>query len=345
MKNITRLLSVLLVLMSLLLLTIPASAQSPTPVPQTDDLQHGDKFILGDTFRLKFGETLDGNLVVVGGTVNIEKGAQVNGDIVLTGGTITISGSVKGDIVAIGGAISLDDTAIVNGDVSAVGASIKRSDGAQISGQVTEQGPLQLDLNQDGQSVPIKHTPSLLERILAIAFESLALAALAVVLALIFPTQIKRVAQTMNSEFWVSGGVGLITVIGTPIVLVIMTITIILIPVMIFSVLAIALTTIYGWVVAGFDIGERFSKLLKVNWPASVSAGIGVLVLSLVVGLITLIPCVGWILGFLIILFTLGAIVISRFGSNKYAATHPQMHIPPQAPIPPATPEPPVASV
>jgi hypothetical protein len=343
MKNNKRYLSVLLVLISLLFLTIPASAQSPTPVPQTGDLQHGDKFILGDTFRLKYGESLDGNLVVVGGTVNIEKGAQVNGDIVLTGGTIAISGSVKGDIVAIGGAINLDDTAVVDGDVSAVGASIKRSDGAQISGQVTEQGPLQLDLNQDGQAVPVKHTPSLLEKILAIAFESLAMAALAVVLALIFPTQIKRVAQTVNSEFWVSGGVGLITMIGAPVVLVIMTITIILIPVMIFSVLALALTTIYGWVIAGYDLGERFSTLLKVNWPVSVSAGIGVLVLSLVVGLVTLIPCVGWILGFLIIVFTLGGIVISRFGSNKYAATHPQIHVPLQAPVPPATPEPPAA--
>jgi len=344
MKNAKRLLSVLLVVVALLFLTLPASAQSPTPVPQTDDLQHGDKFILGDTFRLKYGETLDGNLVVVGGTVNIEKGAQVNGDIVLTGGTITITGSVKGDIVAIGGAVSLDDTAVVDGDISAVGASIKRSDGAQISGQVTEQGPLQLDLNQDGQTIPVKHTPSLLEKILAIAFESLAMAALAVVLGLIFPNQIKRVAQTLNSEVWVSGGVGIITMIGAPIVLVIMTITIILIPVMIFSLLAIALTTIYGWVVAGFDVGERFSKLFKVNWPVSVSSGIGVLVLSLVVGLITLIPCVGWILGFLIVLFTLGAIVISRFGSNKYALTHPQTPLPVQPPIPPVAPEPPTTT-
>ncbi len=341
MKNAMRYLSVLLVAVALFSLTIPASAQSPTPVPQTDDLQYGDKFILGDTFRLKYGETLNGNLVVVGGTVNIEKGAQVNGDIVLTGGTINITGSVKGDIVAIGGAVSLDDTAIVDGDISAVGASIKRSDGAQISGQITEQGPLQLDLNQGGQNIPVKNTPSMLEKILAIAFESLAMAALAVVLGLIFPNQIKRVAQTLNNEFWVSGGVGIITIIGAPIVLVIMTITIILIPVMIFSLLAIALTSIYGWVVAGFDAGEWFSKLFKVNWPVAVSSGIGVLVLSLVVGLITLIPCVGWIIAFLILVFTLGAIVISRFGSNKYALLHPQENLPAQPPVPPVAPEPP----
>jgi hypothetical protein len=60
----------------LFLFTIPATAQSPTPTPSTTDLPHGDKFILGDTYRLKIGEVLNGNLVVVGGTVTIDKGRR-----------------------------------------------------------------------------------------------------------------------------------------------------------------------------------------------------------------------------------------------------------------------------
>ncbi len=345
MKKMNRFLSILLVLFSLMLLTIPASAQSPTPTPQNGNLQHGDKFILGDTFRLKYGETLEGNLFVVGGTVTIENGAQVNGDIVLTGGTMTITGSVNGDIVAIGGVVSLDDSAVINGDIVSVGASIKRAPGAQISGQITEQAPLQLDLNHGQQTSPAKPSPGLLEKILAVAFESLALAALAVVVALIFPTQIKRVSDTLNHEFWVSGGVGLITMIGVPIVLVIMTITIILIPVMIFSVLAIALTTLYGWFVAGFDLGEWIGKLFKANWPAAVSAGIGTLLLSLVVGLISLIPCLGWLLGFLVAMFTLGAVVISRFGSTKFALSQMQAPVKVQpTPVPPADIQPPMGN-
>ncbi len=342
MKNHYRFLTVFVVLISLFLLTVPAAAQSPTPTPSANELQHGDKFILGDTFRLKFGEVLNGNLVVVGGTVTIDKGAQVNGDIVLTGGTMTISGSIQGSIVAIGGVVNLNSTAVVNGDLSSIGASVKRDPNAQISGKVTEQAPIQLDLNDNG-SMPAKAAPSLLEKILAITFESLALAALAVVLALIFPAQIKRAADTMKKEFWVSGGVGLITVIGIPIVLVVMTITIILIPVMIFAVLALALTLIYGWVIIGYEIGDRLSQLIKVTWPTPVSAGIGVMILSLVIGFIGLIPCVGWIIGFLVILLALGAIVISRYGSTKYALsqTHTVLNSQ-QPPVPPTGPQPPV---
>lgn len=339
-----RFLSILFVLIALLMLSIPASAQSPTPTSQTTNLQHGDKFILGDTFRLKAGEELDGNLVVVGGTVTIENGAQVHGDIVLTGGTMTVSGTVEGSIVAIGGVVSLEDSAVINGDIASIGASVKRSTNAVINGQITEQAPLQLDLNNNNQNAPAKATPGLIEKIIAIAFESLAMAALAVVLALIFPNQIKRVSDTLNKEFWVSGGVGLITVIGLPIILVIMTITIILIPVMVFSLLAIALTVIYGWVIAGHDLGQLIGHSLKANWPAPVSAGIGVLLLSLAVGLISLIPCVGWIVGFLFTLFTLGAIVISRYGSTKYANSQGQILTgSPKAPVPPAAPQPPAA--
>jgi hypothetical protein len=104
----------------------------------------------------------------------------------LTGGTMTIGGSIQGNIVAIGGVVNLDSTAVVNGDLSSIGASVKRDPNAQISGKITEQAPIQLDLNNP-ESAPIKTTPSLLEKILAITFESLALAALAVVLALLFP--------------------------------------------------------------------------------------------------------------------------------------------------------------
>jgi hypothetical protein len=88
---------------------------------------------------------------------------------------------------------------------------------------------------------------------------------------------------------------------------------------MVFAVLALALTLIYGWVIVGYDIGYRLSQLFKVTWPPSVSAGIGVLILSLAVGFIGLIPCVGWIVGFLVTIIALGAIVISRYGSTKFA--------------------------
>jgi len=59
--------------------------------------------------------------------------------------------------------------------------------------------------------------------------------------------------------------------------------------------------------------------VFKDTWHPSIAAGIGTLLLSLVTGFAGVIPCVGWVLGFLASIIGLGAVVISRFGSTKYA--------------------------
>lgn len=342
MKKGLRFLSLFVMLVFCLFLTIPALAQTPTPEPAMT--YHGDKLVLGDTFRLKVGEVLEGNLAVIGSTATIEKGAIVNGDVVLTGGTISIEGIVNGNVLAIGGAASIEDSAEINGDVVAVGASLKHSSLAKISGQITEQAPIQLNFNNNnGESFPTQTEQGFFVKFLTAAFESLALAALAVVLALIFPDQLKRVSETLNGEPLVSGGVGLLTIIGAPIVLIILTITIILIPVTLLASILLALALIFSWIAVGFDIGNRMSKLFRSNWPVPVAAGIGVLLLSLLVGTINLIPCVGWILGFIIVILGLGAVVISRFGSTRYANKMAQSvvtsQVLPTPPVPPQTPE------
>lgn len=294
-------------------------AQTPTPEP--GNLISGDQVVVGNTYRLEPGDVLNGNLLVIGGTATISQGASISGDVVLTGGTISILGVVNGDVVAIGGAVNVEEYATVNGDITMIGASLKRSPLAQITGSVSEETPKIFNFDFKDSTKNLPFTPALdpLTRMLNASFQALGLAILAVIIGLILPNQLKRVADTVIREPLIAGGVGLGTIIVAPIVLVLLTITIILIPITILSVMVLALAILFGFVAVGFEVGQRIASLFKTTWHVSISAGIGVLLLSLVTGFASLIPCVGWLIGFIVSIFGLGAVVISRFGSSKYA--------------------------
>jgi hypothetical protein len=158
------------------------------------------------------------------------------------------------------------------------------------------------------------------------------MAVLAVIIGLLLPNQLKRVSETAFREPLVAGGVGVLTIIVAPIVLMLLVLTILLIPVSLLGILVLILAIFYGFVAVGYEIGQRFASLVKTSWNPSISAGIGVLLLSLVTGFATCIPCIGVLIGIIVNIIGLGAVVISRFGSSKYAYRVVQAVIPPAAP-------------
>lgn len=343
MNKINRLLIALALLV--ILLATPAAVFAQTPTTQPEKTINGDQIVIANTYRLETGDELIGNLAVIGGTATLDVGSTMTGDVFLTGGTLTISGIVNGDFIAIGGAVNIEDSAVVNGNISLIGATIKRSPLAVVNGEITEQSPKFLDFDfsdPSGIQLPFTAEQSPLTKMLKASLQALAMAALAVVLGLLFPEQIKRVAATVVREPLVTGGVGLLTFVLVPIILVLLTITIILIPVTILSALLIGIAVLFGWIAIGYEIGQRLAGLFKSTWHPSIAAGIGVLLLGLVTGFADLIPCVGWVIGFVTGIFGLGAVVISRFGSSKYANRMVKAVLPsaPDMPLPPEPPQP-----
>lgn len=346
MNKLNRLFVLAAILVVLLVTPITALAQTPTAQP--GKTISGDQIVIANTYRLISGDELMGNLAVIGGTATLDEGSTMTGDVFLTGGTLTVSGTVNGDFIAIGGAVNIEDTADINGNISLIGATIKKSPLAEINGEITEQSPKFFDFNlSDPKSInfPFTAKTSLLTKMLQASLQALAMAALAVILGLLLPQQIKRVADTINKEPLVTGGVGLLSVVVAPILLVLLTITIILIPVTLLGTLLVGIAVLFGWIAIGYEIGERLAVLFKTTWHPSIAAGIGVLLLGLVTGFATLIPCVGWLIGVIVAILGLGAVVISRFGSSKYANKVVQAVVPtaPVPPTPPSAPEPPLS--
>ncbi len=316
-----------------------------------------DKLVFGDTYRLAAGETLSGNLAVFGGAVTLETGSTVTGDVSMLGGAADVNGVIEGNISIIGGTISLGDNAVVNGNVQTFGGTFRKSDKAQVQGKVTT-----------GSTNPLQfNTPSFARRQLAFfdmspittvfggAASALFMAALAMLVALFWPKGTARVAQAMVINPAYSGGIGCLTVIVAPALLILLTLTIILIPVSVVGILLLTIAFVFGWISFGMEIGQRISQAFNVNWHPAANAGLGTLVLTLIVSWATLIPFIGWLFGwlapFVIAVAGLGGVLLTRFGTQAFttpiggnsSVNPPTGSQPPAVPQPPAPIQPPAA--
>jgi hypothetical protein len=293
---------------------------------------YDDRVVVGGTFTLESGETHQGSLAVFGGAVTTEPDSTVNGDVVLVGGTVELGGTVNGNVVGIGGAVRLTEDANINGDVVTIGATLRREDGAVIDGQVVNGMDIPFsttipNIVDEGEIIipPIPQPPTVVNytnpflEIIWFFFRTFLYAALAVLLVMFLSSHIEKVADAAINEPVISAGAGLLTAVLGPLALIAITITIILIPVTLVAVLLLIAAWLFGWVALGFEVGRRIANALKIELAPAISAGIGTLVLLFVLGGINqLIPCIGWIPQTLVGLWGLGAVLMTRFGTQKY---------------------------
>lgn len=327
MKKTLKILSLLLV-MSLLLL--------PTQTAAASGLNDGP-VIFGGSYTLKSGDTVDGAVVVFGGTVLIEDGATVNGDVVVFGGVLTVNGEVTGDVALVGGAAALGEESVIDGSLSLVGATLNRADGAQVNGEVTYRDHGEMFENPPAvpgvpdvpgipdvpgvPKVPLFHNANPLWVGLGVFGRSLAMALLALLVGLFLEEPTRRVGQAITAQPVVASGLGFLTIILAPAILVILAITIILVPVALLAVLVLMAALLYGWIALGFEVGLRFTKMIKQEWALPLTAAFGTWLLTIISASINLIPCVGWLAPFILATLALGGVTMSRFGSRTALPT------------------------
>ncbi len=340
MKKLSKFIAVLAMMVFLLLPTRAAQAQGP---------DHGGKIVFGESYTLKSGETLNGDLVVFGGNVTIEKDATVTGSIVVFGGTIELqegatiqkdtamiggtmdaSGIVNGDVFVMGGRINLNDTAVVHGNISTMGGEVQRDPKAQVDGQILENIPapaVQIPTVVPGApnvpNVPphINVNVNPLGEAAMVVLRALIVAALAMLLTLFLQPQLERVSDAILHQPVVAGGFGLLTAVLAPFVLLILVVTIILIPVAFLALVVLPLAWLFGVIALGQEVGDRFAKAVNQTWAPVLATGVGTFLLMLVGGYIGMIPCVGWLLPFLIGIVAIGGVIMTLFGTRSAPGT------------------------
>jgi hypothetical protein len=315
MKN-QKITSLILYLLLLALMIFPSSASA---AGASRDNQ--DEVIAGNTFTLSEGETYDGDLFVLGGTVNLETNSLLNGNILLFGGNLVVNGTIDGDIISLGGNIEINQQGTVEGDINSAGAYLEIDPEARIEGDInTEKSGSFWTQLPAGVRIPrtdVTVNPFL--EMLWFVFRTILWALLAILTVMFLGRPANRVARAAISQPWLSGGVGLLTAIIAPIVLVILSLTIILIPLTFTALIVLVIAWGFGIISLGLELGRRLAKVFDQTWHPALAAGVGTFALVLVInGLDALIPCLGWIPKLIIGVLGLGSVLITFFGTRDY---------------------------
>jgi len=262
------------------------------------------------------------NLTVGGGNVDITSSATIAGGVVAGGGNVSlaapvgkaakigagnlmVSNTIAGDLEAAVGVMRLTSKAVIGGNLtywSDQKASIDKS--AKITGKVTQKKPAEVAKPAPKKILGIVTGVNLFFKIVSLVSTFV----LGLLLIAFFPRYNRAVVYTLRKRPWVSLGIGLLALILTPIVFVILLITVVGIP-LAFILLALYLILMFlarlfviFW--AGAVIFERTGRKVHEVW-------------ALVVGLIvyyviTLIPIIGGLATFFVSLFGLGAAVLTK---------------------------------
>ena len=292
-----------------------------------------DKLVLGSNYTLGEGETLDGNLIVMGGNATLEAGSLVRQDVVILGGNLLARGTIGGDINVVGGLVTLEEGAVVEGDVNTISGQLLQDEGAQVEGDVNDNltlplfftGPARIEIPDfNGKLVapfttamPLGTGVGLVGGVLWWLGRSFIWAILALLVGLFVPRNTERAASAAMLKPVVAGGLGCLTVLIAPAILLLLILTICGIPISLLGLLLLLAAWAFGIIALGLETGKRLAALMKQDWALPVSAMIGTFLLTLLVnGLGALIPCIGWIVPVLVGMVGLGAALVTRFGAQ-----------------------------
>jgi hypothetical protein len=342
MKMNSRLIRLLLLLALLIVPTMSIQAQTPN---------NNDVLLFGQNYTLGEGEILNGSIAVFGGNIEIEEEAvvngsivifggnlstnaetNINGDIAVFGGNLTVIGEVAGDIVIFGGQAVLEPDASIDGDIATFGGQVTQRPGAKVTGEITNNTPPDLDTPQVPSPPNVPNPPNAPDvpnppdinvnvnpfwNIAGKFGQAVLIAIIGMLLTLFLQPQLDRTASAITRQPMIAGGYGLLVFAALPVVLIIMVITLILIPVAAIVALLVPLAWLFGIIALGQEVGERFTKAINQVWAPVLSTGFGTFLLMLVLGFMEMIPCIGWMPSALVTLVSVGAAVMTWFGTRN----------------------------
>ncbi len=304
------------------------------------------------------------DVVKIGHDITVQPGQNVTGDVVAIGGSVEVFGHVSGSVVSVGGGVTLHPTAVVEGDAVVVGGTVNAEPGAQIQGQNVSVGPGMVFgkfFNQDWSWIKMMVKVGKIFVYLMIFGLVFALFRERYLYSAYHATQ-----HTVKAFF-----IGLIVAASSPVVFLILCVTIIGIPLAFLFALTLVVAFMVGYLTVGLFIGKRLlghgDDWARGNLTAGL-AGFAFLQLFGIVELAFLafgnpvltgigfgIGIVGKVLSVMAALTGLGAIVLSKFAkpvnpgffglhdilSSAHSPSHPgPMTVPPSPMMPPPPPAP-----
>lgn len=302
-----------------------------------DGVVNGDLLVAGGNISIKGNiinnaRVVGGNVIIAGnigknlsvfsGSVNLLDTASVGGSIVGAGGNLVISSPVTKDIRVAGGQVTLGNK--IGGNVFAYARRLSTSMDTNIIGNMTYwsdqeadiapssiiQGEITQNMLPENSFEKKQETGSLASSMVGfIAFGKIISFLSAFIVGVLFigffPNYSKRVISTVANKFWKNVGIGVLTAIIIPIVILLLFLSFIGIPLAVLGGMIFAFLLYAARILASILIGNwiirRFTKKAHLIWA--------LLVGLFVYEIINIIPVFGWIFAAIIISAGLGAIL------------------------------------
>ena len=292
-----------------------------------------DTQIKADMFEfapdIKITEPVSRDLVVVGGKIEIAD--KVEQDVFAAGGTINILADVAGDVMAAGTRLVIDSE--IQGNVSALAQTIEITENANILGSMrikaetviisgNIQGNAQIDAYELEQTGIIagelnykkieskKHTSknSFLWFFRLIGLFGMLIVGL--ILVSIWPKAIKRLISGSIKNPLKDFAFGIAALIATPIIVLVLMLTIIGFPLALILVAAYLIALYLAQILTGIILGTYLFGAFKGRDHAKKSPLLAIMIIGVIVlWLITGIPVVGGLLKLIAIIWGLGILI------------------------------------
>ncbi len=267
---------------------------------------------------------VDDSVVSVMGRTRVTGGRVANAAVAVMG-SVYVNGEVGGDVVAVLGSVELGPEAKIHGNVVTVGGTVQKDPAATVDGQVQTV----FDVNWSGAEWLRPWIDKCLLYGRPLAFASglgwawglaLGLLALYVFTAFLFHSGVERCVRTMEEHPGRSVIAALLTMLLTPVLCVLLVITVLGIAVVPFLFFGLFIASVFGTIAVLAYIGRRCTPMLAHD-PV-LHTVVGVLVGGVIALLIYTIPVIGFIVYKLIGILGLGLVVYTlliAMRSNRQA--------------------------
>lgn len=257
-----------------------------------------------------------GDIIVAARDVQISETAVIDGDAIIAAGTVTIDGAIGGRARIMTGFLDLDGTIAGNAEISTDGG-IRLGPNAHIGGDLVYEGPSRMDIADGVVAGEVTYNRVVKkDRKVDLDFPAVGLFFhfLGFIAALVAGTVIvaltkdhaRKTAETIRTKPLKSLGIGFVTYICMPLILLVLLVLILTIPLMFVVGLAYAIVLYVAKFYFSIWLGNL---ILRRGGRTDVSPIPSMLLGLTLVYLVTAVPIVGTLIGIVIIFFGLGALM------------------------------------
>jgi hypothetical protein len=311
----------------------PAPPALPPPVPpappHADEVEAEgvDRSVTGGNLRIEKGEVVR-DVTVTGG--NLDVWGTVTGDLSVMGGNVHLhrGARVRGDAAAFGGNVEIEADASIDGDVDVLGGDVRREPGSRIGGAVRE-GVTKIKDHKDhakkaakSAKVEVKSTaapakgPGFLRSVSEAVNRAALLFVCGSVLTALFTDRMDKLKLQVASRPMRTFATGVVSLIGGAVLFAAMCVTVVGIPVAAVLAIAAILGTLAGVCATLETVGAALLGHRTKNPYVHLAAGAALFVIA------GLVPRLGDVVGWVVIVMGLGSFVASR-AAGFIPAKHP----------------------